>query len=183
MARLLGPDANGRLVYVASAGALRSAAGQTAVVYSASTGTTLANIATYDGTGTPGAAIDDSELTVDSDSLLPRFWFPDGVDTVYVEVGGGTRVSVNADYDARLDAALPLAGGTMTGDLVVGTTGSVANLRMNNAGLGSGVGVVAIANAGTNPSTNPSGGGVLYAEGGALKWRGSSGTVTTIANA
>ena len=38
-----------------------------------------------------------------------------------------------------------------------------------------------IANAGTVPTTNPSGGGVLYSEGGALKWRGSSGTITTLA--
>lgn len=50
------------------------------------------------------------------------------------------------------------------------------------AGLGSGSGVVSIANAITAPTTNPSGGGVLYVEGGALKYRGSSGTVTTIAN-
>lgn len=48
---------------------------------------------------------------------------------------------------------------------------------------GGSVGAVGIANAGTVPTTNPSGGGVLYAEGGALKWRGSSGTVTTIAPA
>lgn len=33
------------------------------------------------------------------------------------------------------------------------------------------------------PSTNPVGGGVLYSEAGALKWRGPSGTVTTIAAA
>ena len=45
--------------------------------------------------------------------------------------------------------------------------------------FGSGVGVLAIANAGTNPSTNPSGGGVLYSDAGAGKWRGSSGTTTT----
>jgi len=51
------------------------------------------------------------------------------------------------------------------------------------AGLGSGSGVVSIGNALTAPTTNPTGGGVLYSEGGALKWRGSSGTVTTIAPA
>ena len=39
-----------------------------------------------------------------------------------------------------------------------------------------------LANA-TVPTANPSGGGVLYVEAGALKYRGSSGTVTTIANA
>jgi hypothetical protein len=43
--------------------------------------------------------------------------------------------------------------------------------------------VIGLANAATVPTTNPTGGGVLYAEGGALKWRGSSGTVTTIAPA
>jgi hypothetical protein len=43
--------------------------------------------------------------------------------------------------------------------------------------------VIYIANATTVPASNPSGGGVLYVEGGALKYRGSSGTVTTIANA
>jgi hypothetical protein len=43
--------------------------------------------------------------------------------------------------------------------------------------------VMYIANATTVPASNPSGGGVLYVEGGALKYRGSSGTVTTIANA
>lgn len=49
--------------------------------------------------------------------------------------------------------------------------------------FGGGEGVIFIANRTTAPTSNPSGGGVLYAEGGALKWRGSGGTVTTIANA
>ena len=30
------------------------------------------------------------------------------------------------------------------------------------------------------PSTNPTGGGIIYVESGALKYRGSSGTVTTL---
>jgi len=49
--------------------------------------------------------------------------------------------------------------------------------------FGAGIGVVGLADAGTNPSANPAGGGVLYSDAGALKWRGSSGTVTTIAAA
>ena len=51
------------------------------------------------------------------------------------------------------------------------------------AGLGSGSGVIGIVNASVVPSTNPTGGGVLYSQAGDLKWRGSSGTVTTIAPA
>jgi hypothetical protein len=49
--------------------------------------------------------------------------------------------------------------------------------------FGSGSRVVAISEADTVPSTNPTGRGILYVQGGALKYRGTSGTVTTIANA
>ncbi len=46
--------------------------------------------------------------------------------------------------------------------------------------FGGGVGaILGIDNAGTNPSTNPTGGGILYSDAGAGKWRGSGGTVTT----
>lgn len=50
-------------------------------------------------------------------------------------------------------------------------------------GRGGGVGVITIANADTVPTTNPSGGGILYVTGGALRYRGSSGTVTNLAPA
>ncbi len=49
--------------------------------------------------------------------------------------------------------------------------------------LGGGAKVMNIGDATTVPTTNPTGGGILYSEAGALKWRGSSGTVTTIAAA
>lgn len=60
---------------------------------------------------------------------------------------------------------------------------SSGNLGLGGASFGSGAVVMFIANATTAPTTNPTAGGVLYVEGGALKYRGSSGTVTTIANA
>jgi hypothetical protein len=53
----------------------------------------------------------------------------------------------------------------------------------SNTSAGSGQGVIKITNRVVAPTTNPTGGGVLYVESGALKYRGSSGTVTTIANA
>lgn len=49
--------------------------------------------------------------------------------------------------------------------------------------FGSGVVVGGVANATTVPSANPTGGAAYYAEGGALKCRGSGGTITTIAPA
>jgi len=57
-----------------------------------------------------------------------------------------------------------------------------SNLGYNSSSFGSGTGVIAIGN-GTAPSGMPTGGGVLYVESGALKYKGSSGTVTTLGTA
>lgn len=57
------------------------------------------------------------------------------------------------------------------------------NYGFGGEGYGGGQGVMFIKNAVTTPTTDPSAGGILYTEAGALKYRGSSGTVTTIANA
>lgn len=70
-----------------------------------------------------------------------------------------------------------------------GAAGTFRDLIMRNLGINGalsiadGVGVVGIKNATTAPTTNPTGGGIIYAEAGALKYRGSSGTVTTLGNA
>jgi len=79
---------------------------------------------------------------------------------------------------------------TDDGQPIVMYTNSVAHLRLENGGnlglwgnsYGSGTKVVFIGNCSAAPSGTPTGGGVLYVESGALKYKGSSGTVTTIAN-
>ncbi len=115
MAQLLGPDATSRTVTLGNG---RSAHGRTATVYSDSAATTLADINVYDGTGTPGAAISGSTLTVGADSLLPRFWFEDDLDTLYVRVNGRSGVqTIYADIDARLDAAVGLTAGDAVADV------------------------------------------------------------------
>jgi len=48
---------------------------------------------------------------------------------------------------------------------------------------GGGTHVIFVANSTSTPTTNPTGGGILYVENGALKYRGPSGSVTTIAPA
>jgi trimeric autotransporter adhesin len=62
---------------------------------------------------------------------------------------------------------------------------SNSNLAINGTGsFGGGQGgCVFIPNATTVPTTNPTGGGIMYVDSGALKYRGSSGTVTTLAAA
>jgi hypothetical protein len=100
---------------------------------------------------------------------------------------------------AKVDATgqLIAAGGNFTGSTLLARTiaGSDNLVAFQLAGnrsvsigtgvpsLGGGAGVAFINNATTVPASNPTGGGVLYSEGGALKWRGSNGTVTTIAAA
>ena len=72
-----------------------------------------------------------------------------------------------------------------------GSSGTTDRLLIDTSGnVGVGVGtfgtsaakVLGLANA-TAPSTSPAGMGQLYVESGALKFRGSSGTITTIAAA
>jgi hypothetical protein len=73
----------------------------------------------------------------------------------------------------------------------VGDTGDGAGNRFRSntqfgsttGSFGGGDGVIGIRDRITAPSSNPTNGGILYAEAGALKWRGSGGTVTTIAAA
>lgn len=73
--------------------------------------------------------------------------------------------------------------GASTGDLLqlVNTTQNVG--LCGGGSYGGGSKVVFLPDAATVPASNPTGGGILFSEGGALKWRGSAGTVTTIAAA
>lgn len=101
----------------------------------------------------------------------------DGVFDVRSDIKNGAGVITVND-------AVYLGGNGTAATLTVDYTGFNGNLGFNtNTQYGSGVGVIALANANTDPTTNPTGGGVLYTSGGALKYRGSSGTVTTIAAA
>ena len=74
--------------------------------------------------------------------------------------------SLNDSGSTRVDSILVMDMGT--GNIGIGTTD-----------YGSGVRVIGLVN-GTAPSGTPTGGGVLYVESGALKYKGSSGTITTL---
>ena len=71
---------------------------------------------------------------------------------------------------------------TATVRLTLEQDGSTALLATAGS-YGGGSRVLFLGNAATNPTTNPTGGGILYVSAGALVWRGSSGTVTTLAPA
>jgi hypothetical protein len=74
-----------------------------------------------------------------------------------------------------------IGASSMTGVSGLGDLGVAGNLGLRTGSFGSGTGVLGIANASVVPSINPTGGGVLYVEAGVLKYRGSGGTVTTLA--
>lgn len=133
MTRLLGPDDSDRLCYTLSGSRMNVAAGATAIVYADAAATVRADIL-FNVNGVPGAAIPNSQVTVDQFGLLPRFWYPPGdVSSVFVRVGAGPLTQVDADFDARLNAAgarvdaldlrfddvLPLAGGVLSGPITV----------------------------------------------------------------
>jgi hypothetical protein len=89
-----------------------------------------------------------------------------------------TNLYRNAVGELKTDTAFT-AGGVVT---ALGGATLAGTVRLGaGANLGGGVNVVGIGNATTVPTTNPTSGGVMYVEAGALKYRGSAGTVTTLA--
>ncbi|MEU3613111.1 hypothetical protein ABZ725_12500 [Streptomyces sp. NPDC006872] len=108
-----------------------------------------------------------------------------------VPATGGTftgRVIVRGDGTANIAEWQDSAGTVRTrigpsGNLVASAIAYLANsvqFGATSADVGGGVGVLGIANAPTVPTTNPTGGAILYAEGGVLKVRQTDGTVITI---
>lgn len=97
----------------------------------------------------------------------------------------GLLMQANEDTSSRL---IEIRDRTGTAKLRVLNSGALA---VHNAmfgvtsgeSYGGGDGVIGVRNATTVPTSDPTNGGVLYAEGGALKWRGPSGTVTEIGSA
>jgi hypothetical protein len=90
----------------------------------------------------------------------------------------GTGTGVGGDFIFKLADA----GTTGTAKNALAEVFRIANtgdIGLNTTDFASGVGVFAIAD-GTAPSGTPTGGGVIYVESGALKYKGSSGTVTTL---
>jgi hypothetical protein len=94
-------------------------------------------------------------------------------------LGYGTSAGATGAVAIGRDSAGTSASTTVANAIALGTT-LHSLLIGTGAGLGGGAGVVSVANASTLPTTNPTAGGILYADAGALKWRGPSGTVTIV---
>lgn len=114
--------------------------------------------------------------------------------SLYVSNFGDTAMSVrdstnNAELTAAVDASVGIVGMLTAHHLDIFANGAKARFTTDgNFGLGvttfgtSAARVIGILN-GTAPSSSPAGMGQLYVESGALKYRGSSGTVTILGSA
>lgn len=119
---------------------------------------------------------------------LPANWVLLGREMVKLLTNSGALRSHRAGTTSQY---VEVDGGDAGGAYVT-AVGKDLFLRAPNVGIGrqgalptfgGGSGVVAIRNAETVPTSSATGGGILFVESGALKYRGSSGTVTTIAPA
>lgn len=108
----------------------------------------------------------DIEL-VETDQVSPAGKYEIAVQSDKLQING--RNANDDGFETVVVFQRPAAGGNM-------------GIRTTSQ-FGAGRGVIAIANATVTPSVNPAGGGILYVEDGALKYRGSNGTVTEIAPA
>lgn len=91
---------------------------------------------------------------------------------------GGIRLdhsTLASDGDCALELAEVVSGNRI---IAMHFLGPITSTQMP---ANTGDGVTFVANRQTAPTANASGGGILYAEAGALKWRGSAGTTTTLA--
>jgi hypothetical protein len=162
--------------------------------------TTGANFATSSGNVGIGTASPDKKLHISAGTNL-------NLRVLQLSLDNFTNEGIGLSFSRTSSDSELLALGVVDSDKlglisregIIFATGGAAlyaqtteRMRITDAGnvgigttdqFGGGERVVGIANAGTVPASNPTGGGVLYVEAGALKYRGSSGTVTTIANA
>lgn len=123
-------------------------------------------------------SITQADLTTNGGTGAPAT-FQAQNETGTTSTGGEARVTSGTGTTKA--GAVKLQTGGTTRELVEpkGTT----LFNGDTGDLGGGDGVLGIHNAVTAPSTNPTNGGVFYVEGGALKYRGKDGTVTTLAPA
>jgi hypothetical protein len=98
----------------------------------------------------------------------------------FASIKGIKENATTADYSGALVFVTGSAANTQN---EVARFDSVGNFGFGGTSFGGGTKVLFLANRTAAPTSNPAGGGILYVEAGALKYRGSSGTTSTIANA
>lgn len=96
---------------------------------------------------------------------------------------GGIRLGIKGSGTTSATTVLSVVNSANTATFKVFDNGTIniGNFGAGGGGIGNADGVVAIANATTNPTVPPVGGGILFVSGGTLAYMGSSGTITVLA--
>jgi len=107
--------------------------------------------------------------------------------------GSASQTAILVDWQNSVGTSIASIGsdGSVRTSYIANTSGAGAiqiaanrNVAFGNTGdFGGGSLVVAINNTTASPTSNPTAGGIIYVEGGALKYRGSGGGINTIAPA
>lgn len=128
--------------------------------------------------------IDGQSVTIDSSGTAINAvdrGAPSNFAAYVMRTAGADRWSVQMINDATHDLVVSdSANGTVVLRAEARATAPNLSLLTSVKSYGGGAGVVFIPNASAVPGSNPAGGGILYVEAGALKYRGSGGTVTTL---
>lgn len=131
---------------------------------------------------------EDTDLRVEGDTATNLLTTDAANDLV--QVGTTSRATI-AEFgpagitlnDAGADSDFRLEGDTLTHMVYTDANAASENIALLATGVPNWQSMdrgIFIADATTIPAGNPSGGGFLYVESGALTWRGSSGTVTVL---
>jgi hypothetical protein len=122
------------------------------------------------GFATPGAKVDVQSDADNFPSLVLRTFGTSSTADLFQArraSDSAVRTKINANAEIVTSETIFLDGaGVQVGSI--------------NKQFGGGDGVIGITNAVTVPTTNPTGGGVLFSEAGSLKWLGSSGSVVNL---
>lgn len=100
---------------------------------------------------------------------------------LYIKTNSSSAQDAIQIRDSGNNLRFQVTGGGAT--TVRGTAffnGTGLQVGATSADFGGGAGVISVKNASTTPTTNPTGGVVIYAEGGVLKYRDPNGVVTTV---
>jgi hypothetical protein len=151
----------------------------------ASTTFTITSALTAGQAGTGGTVSDPAQASITARSpgtngLIVRGAASQAVDLIQTQTSGG---SVNFGVDSVGSVFTAAIMGTDRQNAIV--LGGSRNVALNT-GAGSfagGAGVTFFGNAATAPTSNPTGGGILYVNAGALTYRGTGGSAATIVNA
>ncbi|MET8185736.1 hypothetical protein ABZV15_08050 [Streptomyces sp. NPDC005246] len=172
-----------------------SAAGSYHTVQSTQTTTSSVSFAAYSGIlGLVTNKVFDGRVTGDAVGRLAIYGdgkheWGDGTNNRDTNLYRGSADTLQTDDSFVVGGTLrapTMQGSTVSGGTL--TLRSTANATKGTINIGSsqwndGTSVILLANTTSVPASNPTGGGYLYVDSGALKFRGSSGTVTTIAPA